>query len=58
MNELKTSTAETLLEAIAKAAPDANTRGTEALESLARAYAAVAAAAPKTAGSERGGRVL
>lgn len=58
MNELKISTAQALLEAIAEAAPDANDRGNEALESLARAYAAVVTAAPKDAAPRATARVL
>lgn len=46
-NELKGEVAEILLKAIAEAAPDADSRGVEALESLARAYAAVVSAAPR-----------
>lgn len=57
MDELKASTAKVLLEAITKAAPTAGARGSEALESLARAYAAVAGAAPKPK-QERGGTVF
>lgn len=45
--ELKNEVAEALLKAIAEAAPDADSRGVEALESLARAYAAVVGAAPR-----------
>lgn len=58
MEELKISTAEALLEAIAKAAPSANGRGVEALESLARAYAAVATATPKPAAPKATARIL
>lgn len=47
MDELRASTAEALFKAIAEAAPDANSRGNEALESLAKAYASVVSAMPK-----------
>lgn len=36
-----------LLKAIIEAAPDAHRRGTEALESIARAFAAVSGAGPR-----------
>lgn len=46
ISELQTQVKAELLRAILKAAPTANTRGAEAMESLARAYAAVAGASP------------
>jgi hypothetical protein len=47
IEDLTTNAKVALLEAIAKAAPGANGRGVEALESLARAYAAVAPVGPR-----------
>jgi hypothetical protein len=46
IEELTTTAKLSLLDAIVKAAPTANNRGSEALESLARAFAAVASAGP------------
>lgn len=53
--ELANETAEALLKAIKTAAPGADSRGTESLESLAKAYAAVVEAMP---GAARTGRVV
>ncbi len=47
---LRAETADALLWAIRDAAPTANDRGTEALESLAKAYAAVVEGMPKRSG--------
>lgn len=49
--ELSEETAKALLEAIKAAAPDADDRGTDALRSLAEAYAAVVGAMPKRTGT-------
>lgn len=57
-NELKLEVAETLLKAIAEAAPDANNSGNEALESLARAYAAVVGSAPRAPKDERRSAII
>lgn len=51
MSDLRTEAAEVLLEAIIKAAPTAADRGTEALESLARAYALTVEGSPKMGGA-------
>lgn len=47
IEDLTTDAKAALLEAIAKAAPSANGRGVEGLESLARAFAAVAPVGPR-----------
>ena len=47
IEDLTTNAKAALLEAIAKAAPSANNRGVEAVESLARAFAAVAPVGPR-----------
>ena len=52
--ELSHETAEALLTAIKNAAPNANERGTDSLEHLANAYAAVAGATPRAPGKARG----
>ncbi|WP_432244920.1 hypothetical protein ACRB8A_14370 [Arthrobacter sp. G.S.26] len=47
IEDLTTNAKAALLEAIAKAAPSANGRGVEGLESLARAFAAIAPVGPR-----------
>jgi hypothetical protein len=47
IEDLTTNAKAALLEAIVKAAPTANNRGVEAIESLARAFAAVAPVGPR-----------
>jgi hypothetical protein len=47
MGELQRQAKAAVLEAIIAAAPDANNRGVQAVESIARAFAAVAEAHPR-----------
>src|SRR4051812_28688728 len=47
IGELQRQAKAAVLEAIIKAAPDANDRGVQAVESIARAFAAVAEAHPR-----------
>lgn len=51
MTDLRTEAAEALLKAIIKEAPSAASRGTDALESLARAYALTVEGSPKMGGA-------